>query len=227
MTSGMTAPYAPNAASNAAPPQQPHRKRTVPVRRVVQLYLGLGLYGTSVALMLHADLGLDPWDVFHQGAARHLGLSFGTVTMLTGAAVLLLWIPLRQLPGLGTVSNVLVIGPVVNLVSAVLPDPRALVPRLLLLAAGLVLNGVASGAYIGAGFGPGPRDGLMTGYHRRTGRSLRLTRTVIELSVLAVGVLLGGTVGVGTVMYALSIGPLVQFFLPMLTPGNSLRSEKQ
>jgi uncharacterized membrane protein YczE len=187
-------------------------------RRLCQLYAGLALYGASMALMIHANLGLDPWDVFHQGLARRLPLSFGVVTMVTGAAVLLLWIPLRQRPGLGTVSNVVVIGLAVDATSALLPTPHALVPRLALLTCGIVLNAVAGGAYIGAGFGPGPRDGLMTGFHRRTGRSLRLTRTAIEVTVLVLGILLGGTAGLGTLSYALTIGPLVQFFLPLLTP---------
>jgi uncharacterized membrane protein YczE len=187
-------------------------------RRLCQLYAGLALYGASMALMIHANLGLDPWDVFHQGLARRLPLSFGAVTMVTGAAVLLLWIPLRQRPGLGTVSNVVVIGLAVDATSALLPTPHAIVPRLALLACGIVLNAVAGGAYIGAGFGPGPRDGLMTGFHRRTGRSLRLTRTAIEVTVLVLGILLGGTAGLGTLAYALTIGPLVQFFLPLLTP---------
>ncbi|MFF1278734.1 YitT family protein [Streptomyces marokkonensis] len=188
------------------------------LRRVCLLYAGLTLYGVSLALMLHAALGLDPWDVFHQGLADRTGLSFGTVTLLAGLVVLLLWIPLRQRPGLGTVSNVLIVGPTVDATSWLMTAPDGLVPRLLLLAAGIVLNGVASGAYLGAGFGPGPRDGLMTGIHHRTGRSLRGIRTGIELSVLILGALLGGTVGLGTVAYALAIGPLVQFFLPRLTP---------
>ncbi|MET4924939.1 hypothetical protein P3L51_21740 [Streptomyces sp. PSRA5] len=187
-------------------------------RRLCQLYAGLLLYGVSLAMMLNAALGLDPWDVFHQGLADLTGLSFGTATVITGVVVLLFWIPLRERPGLGTVSNVLVIGPTVDITSPLLPTPHTLLPSFLLLAAGIVLNGVASGAYIGAGFGPGPRDGLMTGIHRRSGRSLRLIRTSIELSVLAVGFLLGGTIGLGTVLYAVTIGPLVQFFLPVLTP---------
>jgi uncharacterized membrane protein YczE len=191
--------------------------RPVLLRRLAQLYAGLALYGASMALMIHADLGLDPWDVFHQGLSQHLHLSFGTITIITGAAVLVLWIPLRQRPGLGTVSNVLVIGLAVDATSAVLPSPRGLLIRAVLLVSGIVLNALAGGAYIGAGFGPGPRDGLMTGLHRRTGGSLRVIRTGIEVSVLLLGVLLGGTVGVGTVAYALSIGPLVQFFLRRLS----------
>ncbi|WP_434740983.1 YczE/YyaS/YitT family protein [Micromonospora sp. SH-82] len=189
-----------------------------PVRRFTQLYLGLALYGTSMAMMLRSDLGLNPWDVFHQGLSRLTGVSIGVATIVTGIAVLLLWIPLRLRPGLGTVSNVLVIGVVVDLVLTVLPTPGNLPGRIALLVAGIVGNGVATGLYIGARFGPGPRDGLMTGYvARHPGRSLRLVRTVIEGTALAVGWLLGGTVGLGTVAYALAIGPLAQVFIPMFT----------
>jgi uncharacterized membrane protein YczE len=190
---------------------------TTLTRRLVQLYLGLVLYGGSMALQIRAALGLDPWDVFHQGLTRHLGLSFGTVTMIVGAAVLLLWIPLRQRPGLGTISNVFVIGLSVDAGLALIPTLHGLTLRCAVLAAGIVLNGVAGGLYIGARFGPGPRDGLMTGFCRRTGRSVRLVRTGIELTVLLVGLLLGGSFGIGTVAYALAIGPLVQFFLPLFT----------
>ncbi|MHA6759286.1 membrane protein YczE [Streptacidiphilus sp. PAMC 29251] len=186
-------------------------------RRLVQLYLGLALYGGSMALQIRAALGLDPWDVFHQGLTRHTGLSFGTVTMIVGAAVLLLWIPLRQRPGLGTVSNVFVIGLSVDAALSLIPTLHGLPLRIGVLVAGIVLNGVAGGLYIGARFGPGPRDGLMTGFCRRTGRPVRVVRTAIELTVLAVGLLMGGSAGVGTVAYALAIGPLVQFFLPLFT----------
>jgi uncharacterized membrane protein YczE len=186
-------------------------------RRLLQLYLGLIAYGLSMALMLEADLGLDPWDVFHQGLAERIGLSFGTITIIIGALVLLLWIPIKQRPGLGTVSNVIVIGLAVDAGIAALPSPQPLAARATFLVGGIVLCGFASGCYIGARFGPGPRDGLMTGLVARTGRSIRLIRTCIELTVLAVGWLLGGTVGVGTVLYAISIGPLIQIFLPMLT----------
>ncbi|GAA2700801.1 YitT family protein [Micromonospora olivasterospora] len=186
-----------------------------PVRRLTQLYAGLVLYGASMALMVRSELGLDPWDVFHQGLSRRTGLSFGTVTIAVGALVLLLWIPLRQRPGLGTVSNVLVIGLVVDATLALLPGGAPLPARAALLVAGIVTNGAATALYLGARLGPGPRDGLMTGYvARRPGRSIRLVRTVIEVTVLALGWLLGGTVGVGTVAYALAIGPLVQLFLP-------------
>ncbi|MFC1412423.1 YitT family protein [Streptacidiphilus sp. N1-12] len=186
-------------------------------RRLVQLYLGLALYGGSMALQIRAALGLDPWDVFHQGLTRHVGLSFGTITMIVGAAVLLLWIPLRQRPGLGTISNVFVIGLSVDAALAWIPTLHGLPLRIGVLAAGIVLNGMAGGLYIGARFGPGPRDGLMTGFCRRTGRSVRLVRTGIEVTVLAVGLLMGGSAGIGTVAYALAIGPLVQLFLPLFT----------
>jgi uncharacterized membrane protein YczE len=183
------------------------------VRRVVQLYIGLVLYGASAALQLRAGLGLDPWDVFHQGISEHSGLSIGVVSIIVGAAVLLLWIPLRQRPGLGTVSNVVVVGLAMDATLALVPDVQSMGVRIPLLALAIVLNGAATGLYISARFGPGPRDGLMTGLHRRTGRSLRLVRTGIEVAVLATGFVLGGSVGVGTVAYALAIGPLSQLFL--------------
>jgi uncharacterized membrane protein YczE len=188
-----------------------------PARRLPQLLVGLTLYGTSMAMQLRATLGVDPWDVFHQGLARHLPWSFGTVTAVTGAAVLLLWLPLRQRPGIGTVSNVVVIAVSVDAALALIPAPAAWPARGALMAGGVVLNGLASAAYIGARLGPGPRDGLMTGLAGRTGWSIRLVRTGIELTVLAVGWLLGGTVGIGTVAYALAIGPLTQAFLPWCT----------
>lgn len=186
-------------------------------RRLIQLYSGLVLYGASMALMIRAGLGLDPWDVLHQGLAERLPLSFGMVTIVVGALVLLAWIPLRQRPGVGTVSNVIVIGLAVDATLVVIPAPDALALGVAFLLAGVVLNGVATAAYIGARLGPGPRDGLMTGLVRRTGRSVRLVRTSIEVTVLAAGWLLGGTVGVGTVAYALGIGPLVHVLLPALT----------
>jgi uncharacterized membrane protein YczE len=181
--------------------------------RLVNLYLGLVLFGLSMALMIVADLGLDPWDVFHQGIAERSGIRFGWVVILVGGAVLLAWIPLRQRPGIGTVSNVIVVGLAVDAALAVLPEPELLAVRTALLLTGIVLNGVATGLYVGAGLGPGPRDGLMTGLARR-GRSIRVVRTAIEVAVLAVGWLLGGTVGVGTVLFAVAIGPLVHYFIP-------------
>nr|WP_243869788.1 hypothetical protein [Amycolatopsis granulosa] len=175
---------------------------------------GLALYGTSMAMMTRARLGLDPWDVLHEGITKRTGLTFGTVVGIASVAVLLLWIPLRQRPGLGTVLNVLVISVVVDLVRAVLPDQQVLGWRITLLIAGILLNAVATAVYVGARLGPGPRDGLMTGLAARTGWSVRLVRTGIEVTALAAGWLLGGTVGAGTILYALAIGPLTQALLP-------------
>jgi uncharacterized membrane protein YczE len=186
-------------------------------RRLPQLYAGLFGYGFSMAMMIKASLGLDPWDVLHQGLTRYLPVSFGTVTIIIGAIVLLLWIPLRQWPGLGTVSNVLVIGLAADFGLWVLPEPQSLAARIAFLVVAVVANGLAGAAYIGSHFGPGPRDGLMTGLVARTGGSVRLIRTGIEVTVLAIGFMLGGTVGVGTVLYAIAIGPLVQFFLPLVS----------
>jgi uncharacterized membrane protein YczE len=183
-------------------------------RRLLQLYAGLTLYGVSMALQIRAGLGLDPWDVFHQGVSDKTGLSFGTVVIITGALVLLAWVPLRQKPGLGTVSNVFVIGIVVDVALALIGDVHGFALQLAFLVAGVVLNAIAGAAYIGAGLGPGPRDGLMTGLVRRTGGKVGVIRTSIEVTVLVVGFLLGGTVGLGTVVYALSIGPLLQVFMP-------------
>lgn len=185
-----------------------------PGRRLPQLLAGLALYGVSMAMQIRSGLGLNPWDVLHEGLARQTPLSFGTITAITGAIVLLLWIPLRQRPGVGTVANVVVIAAVVDVALALLGRPDAPAARIALLVGGIVLNGVATAAYVGARLGPGPRDGLMTGLSARTGRSVRLVRTSIEVAVLATGWLLGGTVGVGTVLYALAIGPLTQAFLP-------------
>ena len=188
------------------------------VRRLSQLYLGLALYGFSDGLLLLGGLGVDPWDVFHQGLSRQLGLGVGTWSIIVGACVLALWLPLRQRPGLGTLSNVVVIGLVINLTLATIPAPRDLALRVAAMLGGVALNGVATGAYIGAGLGPGPRDGVMTGFAAR-GHSIRLVRTSMEVTVLAAGWLLGGTVGVGTVAYALGIGPLAHFFIPVLRVG--------
>lgn len=187
--------------------------RTRPLLRLGQLIGGLALYGTSMGFMVRAQLGLDPWDVLHQGLAQRLGWSFGAVTALTGVAVLLAWLPLRQRPGIGTVANVVVIAIAVDITLDLTPPIDALPGQIALMIAAIVLNGLATAVYVGARLGPGPRDGLMTGLHARTGWSVRLVRTSIEVSVLAVGWLLGGTVGVGTVLYALAIGPLAQFFL--------------
>jgi len=185
------------------------------VRRLVNLYAGLVLFGVSMALMIRARLGLDSWDVLHQGISRRTGVQFGWVVIAIGALVLLLWIALRQRPGVGTVSNVIVVGLAVEVALDVLPSPGAMAVRIAFLVGGIVANGVATGLYIGAGLGPGPRDGLMTGLAAR-GHSIRAVRTAIEVTVLGAGWLLGGSVGVGTVLYALAIGPLAHYFIPRL-----------
>ncbi|MTD46048.1 hypothetical protein GKE82_17585 [Conexibacter sp. W3-3-2] len=189
-------------------------------RRLVQLYLGLVLYGASGGAILLAGLGVDPWDVLHQGLSRQTGIGVGIWVMLVGAAVLLLWIPLRQRPGLGTVSNVLVVGLVIELMLTTLETPDDLAARWALLLGGVLFNGVATGLYIGARLGPGPRDGLMTGYVALRGGSIRAVRTTIEVAVLVVGAVLGGTVGIGTLVYAVGIGPLAHVFVPLFeVPG--------
>jgi uncharacterized membrane protein YczE len=170
-------------------------------------------------MLLLGRLGVDPWDVFHQGLSRDLGLGVGTWALIVSGAVLLLWIPLRQIPGLGTVSNAIVVGLIIDLALALFRAPHALGWRVALMLGGVVLNGVATGAYIGAGLGPGPRDGLMMGWAAR-GHQIRVVRTCIELLVFAVGWILGGNVGIGTVVYALTIGPLAHVFVPFFTiPG--------
>jgi uncharacterized membrane protein YczE len=183
-------------------------------RRLVQLYAGLVLYGFSIALMVRSDLGLAPWDVLHSGLTKHFPIDIGQALVIVSFVVMLAWIPLREMPGLGTISNALVIGLSTDLFLAFLPRPDAMGVRISWLVAGIVLQGVATAAYIGAQFGRGPRDGLMTGLARRTGRSLRLVRTLMELTVFAIGLLLGGVAGLGTILYAVSIGPLSQALLP-------------
>ena len=187
------------------------------IRRLLQLYLGLVLFGISTALMVRSDLGLNPWDVFHQGAADRSLFSFGTVVIITGVIVLLLWIPLWQRPGIGTVSNIIVIGLTADAALGLIPEINSLPLCSVVLALAIFLNGVATGAYIGAGLGTGPRDGLMIGLATRTHWSVRSVRTAIEPTVLAVGWGLGGTVGIGTVLYAVAIGPIVHLMLPLFT----------
>lgn len=185
-------------------------------RRTLLLLCGLALYGLSLTLLVRADLGLAPWDVFHQGVGEVTGLSLGTVIVATSFVVLTLWIPLRERPGLGTIANAVLVGVGVDVFSSVLPEVDATVVRWLLLASGVILNGVATSLYIGAGMGPGPRDGLMTGIARR-GHPIRRVRTTLELLVLVAGIVLGGSFGVGTIAYALAIGPLVHIMLPWFT----------
>lgn len=188
------------------------------IRRLLQLNAGLFLYGFTMAMLVESTLGLDPWDVFHEGLANRVPLTFGQIVIVTGAAVLLLWIPLRQRPGIGTVLNVIVIGLAADVGLWVIAQPDDLVLRMLLLVGGVVGNGLAGALYIGAALGSGPRDGLWLALVRRTGRSIRFWRTSIEVTVLVIGFALGGTVGLGTVLYALTIGPLVQFFTAVV-PG--------
>ena len=203
----------PMALSDAAP-------RSGLTARLVQLLAGLVLFGASLALLVRSELGLDPWDVFHQGLAVATGLSIGVCTIVAGAVVLLLWIPLRQRPGIGTVANVILVGVSLDAVLLLIPVTGDLTLRWVYLVAGIVLNGIATGAYIGAGMGPGPRDGLMVGF-ARGGRSLRVVRTSIEVTVLVVGWLLGGTVGVGTVLFAVTIGPIVHRTVPAFSRDRS------
>jgi uncharacterized membrane protein YczE len=184
---------------------------------MTQLALGLALYGASLAFVLRAGLGLAPWDVLHQGVAERSGTSIGVVLVVMSFLVLLAWIPLRQRPGFGTLANAVLVGVFVDLTLMVLDDAQGWALRVLLLVSGVLLNGLATALYIGASLGAGPRDGLMTGLVRRTGRSVRVVRTVLEVTVLAVGLLLGGTVGVGTVLYALAIGPIAHLLLPLVT----------
>lgn len=184
------------------------------MRRFIQLQFGLCLYGVAAAMMVRANLGLDPWNVFHQGLSLRTGMSLGTASILMGVVVMLTWIPLRQKPGIGTLFNIFVIGLSMDAALAVMPEMTTLPPRLAFMTAGVVLTAVGAAAYIGAGMGTGPRDGLMVGLNQRLGWSIRVSRMLIELSVLAGGWLLGGSVGVGTIVFAVGIGPLIQIFLP-------------
>jgi uncharacterized membrane protein YczE len=187
------------------------------VHRVTQLFVGLVLFGVSMALLLRAQLGLEPWGVLQYGLIQHIPMSYGLMSIVVSFVVLLLWIPLRQWPGLGTLMNAVVIGIAIDATLAVVPDVQGLGWRVLVMLVAIVGNGIAGAMYIGSQLGPGPRDGLMTGLARRTGRSIRLVRTALEVTVVVLGFLLGGVVGIGTVLYALLIGPVVQLFLPMLT----------
>ena len=191
-------------------------------RRIIQLLVGLFFYGIAIALMVRAGIGVSPWDVLTQGLAHQTGLPFGLLTNLIGIAVLLLWIPIRQKPGVGTVLNVLLIGPSAQLGLWLIPQQTVPAVQVLVFAGGLALLAVATGLYIGARLGPGPRDGLMTGLHRRTGWKIWIVRTLIEVTVLSIGWILGGQVGIGTLAFALLIGPMVNVTLPLLTvPGGA------
>jgi uncharacterized membrane protein YczE len=188
------------------------------LRRLPMLLVGLLLFGVGIALMADAGLGLGPWEVFHQGIARRTGLELGTVSILLGVPILLMWLPLRERPGIGTLLNIALIGLATNVALPLLPTPADLPLQLVEMALGVVVIGVASGIYLATDLGAGPRDGLMTGIHHRFGLSIRRARTSIELTVLVAGFLLGGTLGLGTVVFALGIGPIVQWSLGIFDP---------
>jgi uncharacterized membrane protein YczE len=185
-------------------------------RRLIQLIAGLVLFGVGIGLMLQSGFGVPPWDVLHQGLAIHFGLTVGTWSIIVSFVILLLWLPLRERFGIGTILNAVIIGLMIDATAAVVPQAEQTVTAGVMLIAGILLMGLASGLYIGANLGPGPRDGLMTSIARR-GPSIRLTRSILELVVLVSGWLLGGTLGIGTVVFVFLIGPLVQFFLPHCT----------
>lgn len=195
--------------------RRPTDPAPVLVRRFVQLFTGLFLYGLGIALIVRGELGVAPWDVLTQGIAKQTGLNFGLITVITSGFVLLLWIPIRQKPGFGTVMNALLVGPFADIGLWLIPPGLDLWVRALLLPAGIVVLAIATGLYIGAHFGPGPRDGLMTGLHRVTGWRIWIVRTGIEVVVLAAGWLLGGDVGIGTLAFALLIGPLCGVTIPL------------
>ncbi|WP_243074990.1 YitT family protein [Microbacterium sp. SS28] len=196
-------------------------------RRVAQLLIGLVLYGTGCALTIEAGLGVDPWTVLAQGVSLHTGIGIGWIANIIGFFVLLLWIPLRQKPGIGTIANILLVGTSIQFALWVIPPVSGIVLQFALLLAGIATVAVASGLYIGAHFGPGPRDGLMTGMHARLGWPVWLCRAVVEVSVLLIGWALGGTVGIGTVLFAALIGPLVHLALPVLDTRRPSRAGRQ
>ena len=204
--------------------------RDRPLARIARCVFGLILFGVGITLLIEADLGAAPWDVFHTGVSERVGISTGWVIVITGVSLLLLWIPLRERPGLGTILNATVIGIVVDVTSPLMGEPKALLVRVAMMGGGVVIVAIGSGFYIGAGLGPGPRDGLMTGLSRRSvaGRSIsiRAGRTFVEIVVMVIGVVLGGAIGIGTVAFMVGIGPLVQIFLPPLTmPGRPASTE--
>lgn len=210
-----TTPAEHRQLANLGPLQQLRAGRLP--RRLLQLLVGLSLYGASMALVIRAGLGVIPWDVLHVGLIRHVPVSFGQMTIIVSLAVLLAWVPLRQRPGLGTLANAVLVGLAADLTLMLLDPVSGLGLRFGLLVTGITLNALATALYIGSQLGPGPRDGLMTGLSRVTGRSIRLVRTSIEVMVVALGWVLGGTAGLGTVLYAVAIGPLAQAMLPWCT----------
>lgn len=205
-----------SSTSQAAPPSG-RRRGILTARRLTQLFVGLFLYGLGISLIVSGNLGGAPWDVLTQGLAKQTGLSFGLITVITSGIVLLFWIPLKQKPGFGTIANALLVGPFADLGFLIVPDTEVLWIRIVYLAAGILVLGAATGLYIGAHYGPGPRDGLMTGINARTGVKIWIARTSIELVVLGLGWLLGGVVGLGTVAFALLIGPICGVTIPLFS----------
>lgn len=195
------------------------------LRRWVFLLTGLVLFGAGIALMVRAELGLGPWEVLHQGISRATGIAIGTVSILLGLPIMLAWLPLGQRPGVGTLLNIVLVGGVTDVVLQIMPEVHNILLRVALLLIGILLIGIGSGAYLSSAMGAGPRDGLMLGLTKRTGWNIRITRTLIELSVLLIGVLMGGTIGVGTLAFAFGIGPVVQVALPMFARLGSPRAE--
>lgn len=209
-------PAAGNAALSNLGPLQQLRAGRLP-RRLLQLLVGLAIYGASMAMVVRGALGAIPWDVLHTGLIEHIPLTFGQMSIVLALVVLLMWIPLRQMPGLGTIANVFLVGLAADAALATVPVTDDIGIRLALMLGGIVLNGLATAMYMGSQLGPGPRDGFMTGLARITGHSIRRVRTTIEVAVVAIGWVLGGAVGAGTVLYALAIGPLAQWMLPWFT----------
>jgi uncharacterized membrane protein YczE len=196
-------------------------------RRLPKLTVGLIVFGLGIALMAQAGLGLGPWEVFHQGISRHTGLELGTVSIILGVPILAAWWPLGERPGIGTVINIVLIGVATNVALQALPAPTDVAAQLAMMLAGVVTIGIASGIYLATDLGAGPRDGLMTGLHHRFGWSIRRARTALELSVLLAGFLMGGTVGLGTVVFALGIGPIVQWALGVFDPTGLVARRRQ
>ena len=184
-------------------------------RRLVRCLVGLALFATGISLQMNANIGAPPWDVFHQGVAKQTEISIGRIIVMTGFALLLLWIPLKQKPGLGTILNALEIGLVADIALEIIPEPNNIFIRIIMVVVGILTVAIGTGLYIGSALGPGPRDGLMTGLARR-GIPIRIGRTTIEITVLIIGMILGGQVGIATFAFAFGVGPLVHFFLPRL-----------
>jgi uncharacterized membrane protein YczE len=195
-------------------------------RRLPKLLVGLVLFGIGIALMAAAGMGLGPWEAFHQGISRRTGLELGTVSILLGVPILAMWLPLRERPGIGTVLNIVLIGLATNAALGVLPVPREVLPQVAMMALGVVTIGIASGMYLATDLGAGPRDGLMTGVHHRFGWSIRRARTALELTVLAAGFLMGGSVGLGTIVFAFGIGPIVQWSLGVFDPSGAVAQRR-